>query len=230
MTDANLSDPAVAADYDLIYGDWDAQVEKLVQIMNGHLPVVPRGRLLDASCGSGMSVDAALRVGWIVTGCDPSPARLQRARDRFPDVTFRVGGLLGLADTLGAHYDAVVSIGNGLLMVPRADVPRAFAQMRACLNDGGALMLVVRDFSERAKGVVWRDDPVARVTARFVRRGPGEIGYVIDIQDAKGERSHELTLHPVSRLELEALLLDSGFAVSRTSRIAGRTVIAARAA
>jgi SAM-dependent methyltransferase len=81
---ANLGDPAVAADYDLIYANWDAQVERLVAIMNGHLPVIPHGRLLDASCGSGLAVDAAQRAGWIVTGCDPSPAMLQRARDRFP--------------------------------------------------------------------------------------------------------------------------------------------------
>src|SRR5437763_3132771 len=181
MTPANLGDPAVAADYDLIYANWDAQVERLMTIMNGHLPVVPRGRLLDASCGSGVAVDAARRAGWIVTGCDPSPAMLQLARDRFPDVTFRVSTLLGLSETLGAHYDAVIVIGNGLSTIPHDQVPRALAQLRACLCDGGALMLAIRDFSERLKGGVWRDDPVARVQARFVYR-EDEVIYALDIE------------------------------------------------
>jgi hypothetical protein len=40
MSDANLNDPQIAADYDLIYADWDAHVDRLVQIMNGQ----PNGR------------------------------------------------------------------------------------------------------------------------------------------------------------------------------------------
>jgi ubiquinone/menaquinone biosynthesis C-methylase UbiE len=229
VSDANLSDPAVAADYDLIYGSWDAQVERVVQIMNGHLPVVARGRLLDASCASGLAVDAAMRIGWTVSGCDASPAMLQRAQERFPHVTLRAGNLLSLAETMGAHYDAVISVGNALLMIARPQVPAALAQMRACLHRGGALMLVVRDLSQRPKGGVWRDDPVARVTARFVARGPEQVVYIVDIRDVKGERSHELTLHPVSPLELESAVLASGFTVSRTSRASGRAVIAAHA-
>ena len=86
MSEANLNDSAVAADYDLIYADWDAHVDRLVQIMNGHLPVVPGGTLLDSSCGSGLSLDAAHQLGWTVTGADASPAMLQRARERLGDI------------------------------------------------------------------------------------------------------------------------------------------------
>jgi SAM-dependent methyltransferase len=229
MTPANLGDPAVAADYDLIYANWDDQVERLTAIMNGHLPVIPSGSLLDASCGSGLAVDAARRTGWAVTGCDTSPAMLQRARDRFPDATFHVSSLLGLAETLGARYDAVISVGNAIPSLTRALVPRALSQMRACLLDGGALMIAIRDFSERQKGGVWRDDPVAHVQARFVYRDD-EIIYALDISDSRGERTHEQVLHPISPLELESAVLAAGFTVRRASRVAGRVVVAARAA
>jgi SAM-dependent methyltransferase len=228
MAQANLADPAVAADYDLIYTDWDTQVERLVGIMSGHLPVIPGGRLLDASCGSGLSVDAARRAGWIVTGCDTSPAMLQRARDRFPDVTFRASSLLVLRETMGARYDAVISVGNALTAIPHDQVPRALGELRACLRDGGALMIAIRDFSERLKGGVWRDDPVARVQARFVYRD-GDVIYALDIDDARGQRTHEQMLHPISPLELEAAVLASGFTVQRSSRAAGRAVVAGRA-
>jgi SAM-dependent methyltransferase len=228
MGQANLADPAVAADYDLIYADWDTQAERLVGIMSGHLPVIPGGRLLDASCGSGLSVDAARRAGWIVTGCDTSPALLRRARDRFPDVTLRVSSLLGLSEAMGARYDAVISVGNALTAIPHDQVPRALGELRACLRDGGALMIAIRDFSERLKGGVWRDDPVARVQARFVYRD-GDVIYALDIDDARGQRTHEQVLHPISPLELEAAVLASGFTVQRTSRAAGRAVVAGRA-
>lgn len=226
---ANLNDAAVAADFDLIYGNWDAQVERVVQIMNGHLPVVPRGRLLDATCASGLSVDAARRIGWIVTGCDASPAMVQRARDRFPDVTFRSADLLSLAESLGATYDAVISVGNALPMLESSQVPKAMQQLRRCTREGGALMIAIRDFSERIKGGVWRDDAVARVEGRFAYRGADLVAYTLEIEDSQGSRTHELELHPISPLELEAAVLAACFTVTRASRVAGRAVIAATA-
>jgi SAM-dependent methyltransferase len=229
MSGANLNDVAVAADYDLIYANWDAQVERLMGIMNGHLPVVPGGRMLDASCGSGLAIDAAQRLGWTVTACDSSPAMVQRARDRFPSITYRNAGLLGLSDAVSARYDAVISVGNALPMIPHAQVPRALGQMRDCLREGGTLMLAIRDFSERIKGGVWRDDPVAKVQARFAYREAGEVVYTLEITDSRGTRSHDLVLHPISPLELEAAVLAAGFTTRRASRVAGRAVIAATA-
>ena len=226
---ANLNDAAVAADYDLIYANWDAQVERLVQIMSGHLPVVPQGRVLDATCGSGLSIDAARRGGWIVTGCDASPAMVQRARDRFPDVTLRSASLLSLSDALGATYDAVISVGNGLPMLEPNQVPRALQQLRRCTRDGGALMIAIRDFSERIKGGVWRDDAVARVEGRFAYRGSDLVVYTLEIEDSRGTRVHEVDLHPIAPLELEAAVLAAGFTVTRSSRVAGRAVVAATA-
>ena len=52
VNDADLTDPAVAADYDLAYADRDAQVERLKTVLAGHLPVVEGGWLLDVACGS----------------------------------------------------------------------------------------------------------------------------------------------------------------------------------
>jgi ubiquinone/menaquinone biosynthesis C-methylase UbiE len=229
MSDANLNDPQIAADYDLIYADWDAQVDRLVQIMNGHLPVVPGGTLLDCTCGTGLSLDAAHRIGWAVTGADSSPAMLQRARRRLPDVEYKTIDVRSLGQVFDTRFDAVISVGNALPMLSRGQLPMALQAMRACLTGGGALMVAIRDFSERIKSGVWRDDPVARVQARFVHQGGGSIIYALDISDSSGERTHELTLHPISPLALEAAVLAAGFRVTRASRTAGRAVIAATA-
>jgi SAM-dependent methyltransferase len=229
VSEANLNDSAVAADFDLIYADWDAHVDRLVQVMNGHLPVVPDGTLLDCSCGSGLSLDAAHRLGWIVTGADSSPAMLDRARGRLGEVECRSIDIRSLGQVFDSRFDAVISVGNALPMLPRGQLPTALQAMRACVKQGGALMLAIRDFSERIKSGVWRDDPVARIQARFVYQSGEGIIYALDISDAAGERTHELTLHPISPLELEAAVLSAGFRVTRASRTAGRVVIAATA-
>jgi ubiquinone/menaquinone biosynthesis C-methylase UbiE len=229
MSDANLNDPQIAADYDLIYADWDTHVDRVVQIMNGHLPVVPDGTLLDCTCGSGLSLDSAHRIGWAVTGADSSPAMIQRARGRLPDVEYTTIDVRSLDQVFEARFDAVISVGNTLPMLSRGQLPMALQAMRACLKGGGALMVAIRDFSERIKSGVWRDDPVARVQARFVYQGGESIVYALDISDSSGERTHELTLHPISPLALEAAVLAAGFRVTRASRTAGRAVIAATA-
>jgi ubiquinone/menaquinone biosynthesis C-methylase UbiE len=229
MSDANLNDAQVAADYDLIYADWDTQVDRLVQIMNGHLPVVPDGRLLDCTCGSGLSLDAAHRIGWAVTGADSSPAMIQRARLRLPDVEYTTIDVRSLDQVFDARFDAVISVGNALPMLAPGQLPMALQSMRKCLKSGGALMVAIRDFSDRIKSGVWRDDPVARVQARFIHQGDDSIVYALDISDSSGERTHELTLHPISPLALEAAVPAAGFRVTRASRTAGRAVIAATA-
>jgi SAM-dependent methyltransferase len=229
VSEANLNDAAVAADYDLIYADWDAHVDRLVQIMNGHLPVVPDGTLLDSSCGSGLSLDAAHRLGWSVTGADSSPAMLSRVCERLGDVECRAIDIRSLAQVFDSRFDAVIAVGNALPMLPRGQLPTALQALRAGVKPGGALMVAIRDFSERIKSGVWRDDPVAHIQARFVYQGGEGIIYALDVRDAAGERTHELTLHPISPLELEAAVLAAGFRVTRASRTAGRVVIAATA-
>jgi 2-polyprenyl-3-methyl-5-hydroxy-6-metoxy-1,4-benzoquinol methylase len=80
MARANLNDPAVAADYDLIYADREAAVDGIERLLVGYLPVQPGGALLDASCGSAITSQAAARLGFTVTGVDASPAMVERAR------------------------------------------------------------------------------------------------------------------------------------------------------
>jgi hypothetical protein len=123
----------------------------------------------------------------------------------------------------------VISVGNALPMLAPGQLPMALQSMRGCLKSGGALMVAIRDFSDRIKSGVWRDDPVARVQARFVHQGDDSIVYALDISDSSGERTHELTLHPISPLALEAAVLAAGFRLTRASRTAGRAVIAATA-
>lgn len=103
----------------------------------------------------------------------------------------------------------------------------ALKQMRRCTRDGGACMIAVRDFSGPLKSAVWRDDPLARVAARFRYQEGGEILYTLDVDDADGTRSHDQVLYPMSEPVLTDALEQAGFRVRRQSRVAGRLVVAA---
>ena len=128
--------PRMAADYDLVFADWDANTERLISIMSAHLPVA-RGTLLDATCRTGMACDAAVRMGWNVIGADPAPAMLERARARLPELDFRVTDVRRLFEGIGQSVDAVISIGDGLPALARDELGTAVAEMRRCTPAGG---------------------------------------------------------------------------------------------
>ena len=182
-------DARAAEDYDLIYPDWDEAVERIRRLLAGHLPE-PSGRtLLDCTCGSGMTAQAAQELGWRVTGVDASPAMLDRARTRLPDVELIACDVRALNQVLKRTFDAVVSVGNELTTLPPGDLPHALAQMQSRCKSGGAAMIVIRDLTERPRSGVWRDDALCRATARFVQEGPKDIRYTLEISDAHGVRT-----------------------------------------
>ena len=163
--------PHMASDHDLVFSDWNAVTERVMSMMNAHLPIA-RGRLLDATCGTGMASDAAVRLGWDVIGADVSAAMLSRARERLPGVKFVVADVRHLYDVVQQSVDAVISIGDGLPSVPPDELGAAVDGIRRCTRLGGTTMIAVRDFTA-LKSAVWRDDPVCRVTALFVTRADG---------------------------------------------------------
>jgi SAM-dependent methyltransferase len=224
---SSRADAQLAADYDLIFPDWDGMTERVVEIMNGHLPVAS-GALLDAACGTGMACDAAQRLGWVVTGADSSTAMLARARARLPGVEFRVAELTRLHSDIPRTFNAVITVGNGLHLVPPAQLPLALTQMRACTRPGGVLMLVVRDLAEQ-RASIWRDDPTARVTSRFTKQANGQVAWTLQIEDADGVRTHEQLLYPLGSLELASAVEKAGFRVTRAGKVSGRLAIAATA-
>ena len=99
--------------------------------------------------------------------------------------------------------------------------------MRACLHEGGALMVAIRDFSERASRACG-----ATTRSRACRPGSSTAAATRSSTRSTSstppaQRTHELTLHAMSPLELEAAVLEAGFRVTRSSRVQGRAVIAA---
>ena len=99
-----------AAYYDAIYGavgnDYAADADRV------HATIVARKqsqghRLLDVACGTGGHVEY-LKQHYEVEGVDISPAMLEIARQRNPDVTFHLADMARMQ--LGTTFDAVICL------------------------------------------------------------------------------------------------------------------------
>jgi len=229
VNDADLTDPAVVADYELAFADRDAQVERLKTVLAGHLPVVEGGWLLDVACGSGLASEAAAMLGYTVTGVDESPALLALATQRLPGGDLRLAAADAVETATTNHYHAVISVGNGLVRLPHDRMAVALLGMRERLRPDGTMFVMMRDFTERPKSAVWRHDGVATVRARFADGAGRSLHYVLEIEDATGARSHQLTLHPVRPIELAIAVEATGVRVARTQTIGGWTAISGSA-
>jgi demethylmenaquinone methyltransferase/2-methoxy-6-polyprenyl-1,4-benzoquinol methylase len=98
--------------------------------------VRPGDRVLDACCGTGDLAAAARAAGaGSVVGLDFSPAMLERARRKAPDVAFIEGDVLELPFH-DASFDVAV-VGFGIRNV--ADLEASLGELRRVLRPGGRL-------------------------------------------------------------------------------------------
>ena len=170
---------ALAADYHLIFPDWDAsmtaQARALDAVVRARLGAGPH-RVLDCSCGIGTQAIGLARVGHRVVGSDLSPAAVARAaaeaaaRDAVLPVTVADMRELPYRE---AVFDAVVCADNSLPHLLTADdIRTAPAGMRRVLRAGGLLLLTVRRRLGGA-GTAYR---VLGADPRGVERRGGRLG------------------------------------------------------
>jgi ubiquinone/menaquinone biosynthesis C-methylase UbiE len=100
-------------------------------------------RLLDVACGTGLSFVALLERGWQVTGCDISPAMLERARDRVGDAATLVAADMRTLPDLG-EFDLIWSLNDSLnYLLSQVELEAALAGMRRNLAPGGIVLFDV---------------------------------------------------------------------------------------
>jgi 2-polyprenyl-3-methyl-5-hydroxy-6-metoxy-1,4-benzoquinol methylase len=143
----------LAADYHLLYGDWDAAVERqgagldaLLRVECGTGPL----DILDCACGIGTQALGLAARGHRVVGSDVSAAELARAaaEARARGVTIAlVEADFRALDAVGGPFDAVLCCDNALAhALTVEDVEQALSAMRERLRPGGLLVLTLRDY------------------------------------------------------------------------------------
>jgi demethylmenaquinone methyltransferase / 2-methoxy-6-polyprenyl-1,4-benzoquinol methylase len=125
----------IAPVYDAMNRTMTAGLDGRWRRITAQAVVRPGDEVLDACCGTGDLAISAVRAGGTVTGLDFSPAMLQRARRKAPEIEWVEGDLLSLpfAD---ACFDAA-TVGFGVRNVE--DLERALFELRRVLRRGGRL-------------------------------------------------------------------------------------------
>lgn len=142
-----------AADYHLIFADWDATIGKQATVITGLLRDlgVSSGRVLDATCGIGTQAIGLAQAGYAVTATDISPVSVERcAREsarRGLDIVTGVADLRTLDHDVTGPFDAVVSFDNALPhLLQDTALDAACRAMRTVLRPGGTLLASIRDY------------------------------------------------------------------------------------
>jgi ubiquinone/menaquinone biosynthesis C-methylase UbiE len=127
------------ATYDRIGQTYDTtrKADRIIvdQIMN-HLRVVSNGKYLDVGCGSGNYTGALATKNLNIEGFDISESMLQKARKKYPNVSFMQGNALHLP-----HSDATFDGAICTLATHHIDNnPQLFQEVFRVLNQGYFVM------------------------------------------------------------------------------------------
>lgn len=96
------------------------------------------GSVLDAGCGTGRVARELAHRGLDVVGVDRDPAMLTTARNKAPDLDWRLGDLSRI--DVGRTFDAVVMAGNVMIFLTPGTESATVANMARHLTPGGLLI------------------------------------------------------------------------------------------
>lgn len=139
----------LAANYHLIFEDWDASIRRqgavLGAILERQCGPPDTVRVLDCACGIGTQSLALASRGFRVTGCDFSRASVHRARkeaeQRNLDVRVFVADMLDLNAMPEQDFDAVICMDNAIPHFETdEEILQALVQIRRKLRSGKLFM------------------------------------------------------------------------------------------
>lgn len=117
--------------------DYDPVIQCEQPVVRQLIDELPRGRILDAACGTGRHTEYLVGLGHEVVGADAVGAMLEKAKDKLPSVEFHLAGLdrLPFED---ASFDGAVC---GLAFVHLEDVRPATQELARVLKPGARLII-----------------------------------------------------------------------------------------
>lgn len=146
--------------YDLLYAeivDFDANAQKLRQLIGERNPGAQT--LLEVACGTGAYLER-LTGHYTVSGLDVSPAMLERARRRLPDVPLFEADMADF--DLGENFDVVACLFSSIAYILTVEALRSTIACFARHTVPGGLVIVEPWFAPDQ----WQEGYVATVSAR----------------------------------------------------------------
>ncbi len=174
----------LAADYHLIFEQWDASVQRqgavLDALIRSYYPDPnQRPKVFDCSCGIGTQALGLALLGYRVHATDLSPKAAARARaeaERLGTVlTVGVADFRDLASQVPGQYDVVIACDNSLPhLLTVADMEKALASIFSKVVDGGLFVASIRDYDR-----VLQEPPCATTPMVFDGEGGRRIVFQV---------------------------------------------------
>lgn len=130
-------------------GSHDYLLPALKAMLAGEILPQDRKRLFELGCGNGAIANELVRLGWEVTGVDPSAQGIAQANSRYPAIPLRIGSAY---DDLAAQYGTFPAVVS-LEVVEHVYAPRKFAATLFALLDAGGLAIVSTPYHGYLKNV-----------------------------------------------------------------------------
>ena len=129
---------ARAAEYVSLFGRIDAVAKQDREYLLAWARVI-EGRIIDVGCGPGQWTNLLCENGVDVEGVDPVPEFIDVARQRYPDVDFR----LGRADRLGVEDASLggVLAWYSLIHTDPGKIGELLTEFARCVRPGGGLAI-----------------------------------------------------------------------------------------
>lgn len=239
---------AIADFYQLFYKDWEVQLEREGLTLRSIFRNKGIETVLDVGCGPGTQSVPLAKLGFNITGVDPSPKLLKKAEQTAQkenvDVRWIQGDFLSLEEVVDAPFDAIICKGNSLPhLLTDAEIEQAIETFFKLLRPGGVLVIGLRDFEtmleHRPKFLPgfnhqdsndsefitfdiweWQDGPPVIATQNlYIIRGQGE-----DYKTIK----RTVHFRPLSTDEIKVVLLEQNFEDIEQSSDRWEQVITAR--
>jgi len=146
----------LASHYHLLFENWDSSIARQASILG---PILERqcglpaeSRILDIACGIGTQSLGLAKLGFRITGCDISPAAIERARreatQRHLEIEYLLADMLDLTALEQSNFDAVICMDNALPHLENTQqLIQAATQIRNKLRPKGLFMASIRDYN-----------------------------------------------------------------------------------
>lgn len=200
--------------YDMVFAVSEAELA----FVSASLPA--QARLLDVGCGTGNKTVVFAQTVRSVTGIDPDENMIAKAKknNARANLVYEVGGMESLSTNFTPEsFSAVTCLGNTLVhLTETALIQRAIDSMHALLCEGGVFIGQILHYDFILRNQMTSLPILETDTVTFKREydlSQNPIQFITTIYDkVKGEQFHNQTpLYPLTRAELEAMLLQAGF-------------------
>jgi glycine/sarcosine N-methyltransferase len=146
----------LAADYDLIFTDWEAAIARQAALFDRLIGAASGGSardLLDCACGIGTQALGLAGLGYRVTASDLSPQAIaragQEARKRRLELRLLVADMRRLDRLVSGTFDVVLAADNALPhLLSAEDLAEAIRAIARKLRPDGLLVASIRDYDE----------------------------------------------------------------------------------